>query len=276
MPDLFLYPFFLRAVAAAVLASLCCGIIGTYIVSRRMVFMSGGISHASFGGIGMAYYFGFDPIIGAAVFSVACAAAIDGISRRAGMRADSLIGILWSLGMAVGIIFVYITPGYAPDLMSYLFGSILTVTGFHLALMAAVATLTVLLFAVFYRDILYIAFDEEFSLTRGLPVHAVSFMMLGLAALVIVVSIKVVGIILVLSLLTVPQATAGLLARDFRGIMILSVLLGLASSLSGLLISYFLNIPSGATIIFTSVVFFAAVSALRTISVRLSLRNRVG
>ncbi len=274
--ELFSYQFFYRALAAAALASISCGIIGTYIVSRRMVFMSGGISHASFGGIGMAYYFGFDPIIGAAAFAVACSAGIDLVSRRASMRVDSLIGVIWSFGMAVGIIFVYITPGYAPDLMSYLFGSILTVTDLHLLLMVAVSLAVVIIFSLFFREILFIAFDEEFSLTRRLPVRAINYLVLGLTALVIVLCIRVAGIILVISLLTIPQAAASIFTGEFRKIIALSVIIGLFSSVSGLLISAILDVPSGAAIIFTSVLVFAVLRTVKFLWTRASLRRELG
>lgn len=268
MLDLLTYPFFQRALVAAVLVSITCGLIGTYIVSRRIVFLGGSISHASFGGIGVGYYLGFNPLIGAAVFAVLSAFTIEYLTRRSQMRTDTLIGILWSFGMAIGIIFIFITPGYAPNLMGYLFGSILTVNLFDIGIMVGVAALTVFTFTVLYREILYLAFDEEFALTQGLPVRLINYIMLGLIALAIVINIRVVGIILVISLLTIPQATAGLFTSDFKKLLWLSIFFALLSSLSGLMASHFLEIPSGASIIFAAVAFFAGARLIRPLVTR--------
>ena len=161
--ELLKYTFFQHALLASVLMSLSCGIIGTYIVSRRMVFISGGITHASFGGVGLGYFLGFPPLAGAAVFAVLAALATENLTRRKVLRNDSIIAIMWSLGMALGIIFVYLTPGYAPNLMSFLFGSIMTVTATDLWFMLALALTVSLLFIVLYRPILYVSFDEQLA-----------------------------------------------------------------------------------------------------------------
>jgi len=256
MLEILSYPFFQRALIAAILVSIVCGIIGTYIVSRRLVFLSGSISHASFGGIGIGYYFGFNPIIGAAVFSILSAFVIETITRQTRMRADSLIGILWSFGMALGIIFIFLTPGYAPNLMSYLFGSILTVSWFDLGAIAAISLAVVAVFSILYREIIYLAFDEEYATTQGLPVRAINFILLSLIALTIVINIRIVGIILVISLLTIPQVTSALFTSDFKNQMWLSIFFALIASCSGLIASYWLEVPSGASIIFTSVIIF--------------------
>ncbi len=257
MLDLLTYPFFQRALIAALLVSIACGLIGTYIVSRRIVFLGGSISHASFGGIGIGYYFGFNPIIGAAFFAVFSAFTIEYFTRRTQMRTDTLIGILWSFGMAIGIIFIFITPGYAPNLMSYLFGSILTVSYFDLGVMGGVTSLAIITFLALYREILYLAFDEEFAVTQGLPVKLINYIMLGLIALTIVINIRVVGIILVISLLTIPQATAGLFTSNFKKLIWYSIFFAFLSSMSGLMASHFLEIPSGASIIFASVIIYS-------------------
>jgi len=250
------YDFILHALEAALLASITCGIIGAYIVARRMVFISGGITHASFGGIGLGYFLGINPILGAAVFSILSAFGIRLISKQTDIREDSAIGILWSFGMAVGIIFIYLTPGYAPNLMSYLFGSILTVTSTDLTMMAILATITVLIFLLFYRTILFISFDEEYARSHNAPVETFNYLMLILVALVIVINIRVAGIILVISYLTIPQSTANLFVNDLKKIIIFSMIISFAGSILGLLISYYWNIPSGATIIFVFVLIF--------------------
>ena len=254
--ELFTYGFFRNAFLSALLMSVACGIIGTYIVSRRMVFISGGITHASFGGVGLGYFLGIPPLAGAAVFAVLAALATENLTRRKIIRNDSIIAIMWSLGMAMGIIFVYLTPGYAPNLMSFLFGSIITVNSTDLWLMLALALFVTIFFSVLYRPILYISFDEPFARTRGIPVMLLNYALIILVALTIVLSIRIAGIILVLSILTIPQNIANLFTNRFSTIMIASVVIGFLGSFLGLLISYYLDIPSGATIIFTLVVMY--------------------
>ena len=256
MLELFQYNFFNNALLAALLSAISCGIIGTYIVSRRMVFIGGGITHASFGGIGIAYYLGLNPILGAAVFAVLSAFGINFFTRRGNIRQDSSIAIWWSLGMAVGIVFIAITPGYAPNLMSFLFGSILTVTQTDLIYMAILAVIVVALFILFFRIIVMISFDEDFARARSLPVDFFSYLLMTLSALVIVSSIRVSGVILVLSLLTLPQATANLFTKKFSAIMITSIITGFIGMVTGLIISYYTDLPSGATIILVLTAFF--------------------
>jgi zinc transport system permease protein len=261
--SIFQYQFVLHALMAAVLASVSCGIVGTYIVARRKVFISGGITHASFGGIGIGYYLGINPVLGAAVFSILSALGIEYLSKKTDVREDSAIGILWSLGMAIGIIFIFITPGYAPNLMMFLFGSILTVAWPDLYLMMGLCLLIVVFFLVYYRLILYIAFDEEYARAHNAPVNFINYLLMGIIALTIVLHIRVVGIILVISFLTIPQSTANLYSRDFRMIIFLSVLIGLIGSVAGLVMSYSLDIPSGASIIFSFVILFIFAKAER-------------
>jgi len=254
--ELFSYDFFLNAFWASLFAAISCGIVGTYIVSRRIVFISGGITHASFGGIGIGYFLGVNPLLGAAFFAVFSALGIQFFTHQGKLREDSSIAIWWSLGMAIGIIFVYLTPGYAPNLMSYLFGSILTVSTTEIWLMAALSLLLILFFSFMYRIILYIAFDEEFSKTTGLPVKFINYLLISLIAITIVLNIRVVGIILILSLLTLPQAMANLFTNDFKKMMILSIAFAFTGSFAGLVVSFFADIPSGASVIFTLVVLF--------------------
>lgn len=270
---LFHYQFFINAFFAALLASISCGIIGTYIVSKRLVFISGGITHASFGGIGIGYYLGFSPILGAAVFGVLSALGLEFLSRKSTIREDSAIGIMWSFGMAIGIIFVFISPGYAPNLMSYLFGSILTVSVSDIVLMSVLTLVLVLFFSLFYRNILYISFDEEYARAHQVPVHLYKYLLMILLALTIVLNIRVVGIILVISLLTIPQTTANLFTKSFHSIIYLSILMGFIGSFGGLLLSYAINIPSGAAIIFSLVLLFLLARMLRYALSWMSLRN---
>ncbi|MFZ5429807.1 MAG: metal ABC transporter permease [Bacteroidota bacterium] len=263
--ELLSFAFFRKALLASLFASISCGIIGTYIVSRRIVFISGGITHASFGGIGLAFLLGFNPLLGAAIFSVFSAVGIQFFAEKGGVREDSSIAIWWSLGMALGVIFVFLTPGYTPNLMSYLFGSILTVSNGEILAMFLLNVLLALVFGYWFRNILYIAFDEEFARASGLPVKSFNYLVAILIALTVVLNIRVVGIILILSLLTIPQATANLFTKDFRTMMFLSSMFALLGTLSGLVISYFLNIPSGATIIFVLVIVFGLIRVYKSL-----------
>ena len=270
---IFRYQFVIHALIAAVLASISCGIVGTYIVARRKVFISGGITHASFGGIGIGYYLGINPVLGAAVFSILSAVGIEYISKKTDVREDSAIGILWSLGMAIGIIFIFITPGYAPNLMMFLFGSILTVTWTDLYLMMGLCLLIVAFFVVYYRIILYVSFDEDYARAHRAPVNFINYLLMSIIALTIVLHIRVVGIILVISFLTIPQSTANLYSRDFRKIIFLSILIGLIGSVAGLIMSYSLDIPSGASIIFSFVILFILAKAERYATQKRKTRN---
>ncbi len=263
--QLFEYEFFRNAFYAAFLMSVSCGLIGTYIVARRMVFISGGITHASFGGVGISYYFGWPPMAGAAVFALVAALITENLTRKKLIRNDSLIAVMWSLGMAIGIIFIYLTPGYSPNLMSFLFGSIITVTQLDLSLMLALTVTVTFIFILFYRVILFVSFDEQFARTRGIPVMLVNYMLIILVALTIVLSIRVAGIILVLSLLTIPQNTANLFTNSFGQILVWSVFIGFVGAIAGLITSYYLNIPSGATIIFSLVIIYLGGRIVRSL-----------
>lgn len=262
--ELFSYEFFQKAFLAAVFASISCGIIGGYIVSRRIVFISGGITHASFGGIGLAFFLGFNPLLGAVLFAVLSALGIQFFTKVAEIREDSSIAIWWSLGMALGIIFVFLTPGYTPNLMSYLFGNILTVTVSELWWMLTLNFVIIAFFTLSFSKILYIAFDEEYARTAGLPVALYNYATMTLIALTVVLNIRVVGIILILSLLTIPQATANMFTKDFKRLLILSVVFAFIGTISGLFISYFLDIPSGAAIIFTLVLIFGVLRIVKS------------
>ena len=255
--DLIHYTFYTNAVSAALLISVLCGVMGAYIVARRIVFISGGITHASFGGIGLGYYLGINPLLGAAVFGILSALGIEFLAKKTEVREDSAIGMLWSFGMAIGIIFVFLTPGYAPNLMTSLFGSILTVGTTELWLMIALALCIILFFVLFYRLILAIAFDQEYAATHKVPAAFINYAMMALISLTIVLSIRVVGIILVMSMLTIPPSTANLFSKNFRQIVILSVVFGALGCLAGILFSYYVDIPSGAAIIFSLVLVFA-------------------
>ncbi len=269
MAELFTHEFFKNALLAAVLASISCGVIGTYVVSRRIVFISGGITHASFGGIGIGYFLGVNPILGAAAFAVISALGIEYLTKRIEIRNDSVIAMFWAFGMATGIIFVYITPGYAPNLMSFLFGNILTVSAPDILFMVILTAVIVLFFMFFIKIILFISFDEEFARIKNIPCRLFNYILIGLVALTVVINIKVVGIILVLSLLTIPQNIANTLTMNYKKIILLSVLFGFIGLVSGLLGAFYLNIPSGASIVFTLVIMLSVVKAVKRLIIYL-------
>jgi len=274
--EIFQYQFLLKAMLAALLTSISCGIIGTYIVSKRIVFLSGGITHASFGGIGIGYFLGINPIIGAAIFAVIAALGIEVVSKKTDVREDSVIGIWWSFGMALGIIFIFITPGYAPNLMSYLFGSILTVTNLDLYMMVGLNVIIILFFLMYYKVILYVSFDPEYARTYNAPVQVINYLLLGLVALTIVLNIRVMGIILIISLLTIPQTIANLFTRNFRNIIFVSIMIALLGCITGLLISYRFDIPSGASIILTLVIMFVFARLYRHLIKTWQLKKMIG
>lgn len=248
------YKFIQNAVAAGMLASIVCGIMGVIIIEKKLVMMSGGIAHTSYGGVGLGYLLGFEPIIGAFVFSVCAALGIGYIKRKGGARFDVLTGLFWSLGMALGIVFIALMPGYPPALSSYLFGSILSVTQTDMLLMAslsAVVTLAVVSLFNYWKAYL---FDDEFASITGMKTAFFEYLLLVLIAMTIVVLIRVVGIILVMALLTAPAAAAGLLTTNFKNRMLLSVCLGAVYCFAGLWISYEMDVASGAAIVILSVV----------------------
>ncbi len=254
--ELLSYTFFRNALWGSLLASIACGIIGSYVVARRMVFISGGITHASFGGIGIGFFFGFNPVLSALVFSVLSAFGIQWLSKNQNVREDSAIAVFWSLGMALGIILIFLSPGYAPNLSEYLFGNILTISQTDIMLLGILSVVLVIFFTYFYRAILNTAFDKEFAKTRGVPVAFLEYTLIMLVAVTIVLSIRLVGIVLLISLLTVPQMTANIFTNRFSKIMLGSVLISFVGCIAGLLLSYFLNVPSGAFIIFVLIVIF--------------------
>lgn len=262
--ELLHYTFFQHALLGSLFASIACGIIGTYIVTRRLVFISGGLTHASFGGIGIGLYAGISPILSAALFSVLTAFGVQWLSKRNDMREDSAIAMFWTFGMALGIIFSFLAPGFTPDLSAYLFGNILTITTTDIILLAILSTAQILFFSSFLHPIISIAFDPEFSRSQGLPVALFEYILMTFIALTIVLSLRMVGIVLVISLLTIPQMTANLFSNKFTHIVGLSIAIGYLCCMGGLFISYFLNVPSGASIIFLSIIIYAIAKISKT------------
>ena len=272
--EIFQYKFLAHAALACLLCGIACGIIGTYVVCRRLVFLSGGITHASFGGIGMAYYFGANPLLGALIFSILSAWGIETFTSRKHIREDSAIGLIWSLGMAIGIIFIYLTPGYAPNLMSFLFGNILSVTSTDIVWMAIVDAVILLIFTTMYRPILYVAFDREYARSQNFPTRIISYLMATLVAITIVISIRVVGIVLLISLLTIPAVIGNLISKSFSRILVYGSVIAALSAFAGLYISYKTNIPSGASTIFVLTLTLIAVKTTTFVRNKRSLKSR--
>jgi zinc transport system permease protein len=271
MPDmleLFQYAFFQNALLGSLFTAITCGMVGTYIVSRRLVFISGGITHASFGGLGLGFYLGINPILTAMLFSILSAFGVEWVSHSKQVREDSAIAGVWSLGMALGVIFIFLTPGYAPNLSAYLFGNILTVSSSDMYWMAGLTLVLSLVFSFLFKEIVYVAFDKEFALTQGLPVKKLEYMMMMFIAVTIVLSIRLVGIMLLMSMLTLPQAIVNLFTSDFRKIIRASIAIGFLACVAGLILSYYLDVPSGAFIILILVIAFLVAKGIRARQVR--------
>ncbi|MDK2982253.1 MAG: zinc transport system permease protein [Chloroflexota bacterium] len=249
MLEIFQYGFMRNALAAGVLVSFACGIIGTYVVINRIVFLSGGIAHAAYGGIGLGYFLGINPILGAIVFSLGASLGMGMVHRKTGERSDTIIGVMWAIGMAIGIIFLDMSPGYKADLMSYLFGSILAVPSSDLIIMLVLNVIILVLVALYYKELQAISFDETFAFVVNVPVDRLYLMLVCLVGLTVVMTMRIVGLIMVIALLTMPPAIAGLFVKDMKRMMGLSIALSILFTLVGLLLSYYLNLTSGATII---------------------------
>ncbi|QGY38757.1 iron chelate uptake ABC transporter family permease subunit [Pseudodesulfovibrio cashew] len=249
MMDLLHFEFMRNALMAGLLASLICGIIGTLVVVNRIVFISGGIAHASYGGVGLAFFLGLPVLPVTTAFTLAAALLMAMVTLHARERADTVIGVMWAAGMALGIILLDFTPGYNVDLMSYLFGSILAVPRSDLWLMAGLACLVFVLVMAFFRGFLVMAFDEEFARSRGVPVDFLYCLLIALIGLSVVMIIRVVGLILVIALLTIPPFIAERRARSLGSMMAVSTVLSALFTVIGLIVSYMADITSGASII---------------------------
>uniref|UniRef100_A0AB33IRF6 Metal ABC transporter permease n=1 Tax=Prevotella sp. GTC17253 TaxID=3236793 RepID=A0AB33IRF6_9BACT len=260
--DILSYSFFQNALLGSLLASILCGFIGTYIVTRRLVFISGGITHASFGGVGLGVYLGINPILSAMIFSVLSACGVQWMSHQGNTREDSAIAVFWTFGMSVGIICSFLTPGFMPDLSSFLFGSILTINTPDLWLLGLLTLVVIAVFTLFFRQILTVSFDSYFARSQKLPVEFIEYMMMILIAMTIVATLRMVGIVLAISLLTIPQMTANLFTFSFKRIVALSIFFGWIDCLLGLALSYSLNVPSGASIIFMSIIILVIMKAI--------------
>ena len=272
MIELLQYQFIQNAVLAGLLSAVACGAIGSFVVIKRMVSISGGIAHASFGGIGLGYLLGFNPITGAMTFALGSAVIMGTVSKKTKLSADTSIGFF---GHRYGawVIFISLAPGYAPDLFSYLFGNILTVPRSDIIMMLIIDIIILLTVFIFWKEFTAISFDEEFARINKVPTFLLYLLLLCLIALTIVVLIRAVGIVLVIALVTIPAAIASQFAKSLKSMMILAVVLGAFFTLTGLWLSYELDIASGATIIIVSAVVLMVSTALLKIREKLQHSN---
>lgn len=249
MIDIFSYTFFQNALLGILIVSIAAAIIGTYIVTRRMVFIAGGVTHACFGGLGLGYFLGISPIFMAGVFAVASSLGVEWLATKQNIREDSAISVVWALGMALGTLFIFLTPGYVPELNSFLFGSILTITTADLAMFGAFLVALLTFFGLFSKQIIACSFDRDFARTQHLPVTAINCIMTVLVAVCIVLTIRLIGIMLLLSLFTMPQMIAETHTKRFMPMMMMSVTASILCSVCGLIGSYLLNVPASSTIV---------------------------
>jgi len=273
--DVLSSPLFQRILVAGLLTSVACGVIGTYVVTKRIASLSGGLSHAAFGGIGLGYLAGFPPMLGAAAFGLAAALAVGVAQRRFGSGLDTLVSMVWSVGMALGLLFVALAPGYAPDLMSYLFGNILFVSSEYVVLVGAVDLVILASVASCHRLFEAVCFDEEHAEIAGVPADAMFLFLLSLAALAIVTLGRVVGVILAIALLTIPAATVRPWVDRLGTMMVGSVVVCAAAVCGGLLGSYALarvsqvSLPPGPLVVLLAATFYL----LSTIVARVFTRS---
>lgn len=262
--ELLEYDFFSNALIGILIISIAAAIIGTYIISRRMVSIAGGVTHACFGGLGLGYFLGLNPIIMAMVFAVGSSAGVEWLSARHRVREDSAIAVVWALGMAIGVLFVFMTPGYVPELNAFLFGNILTITTADLWAFAIYTLILMLFFSLSYDKIVMCAFDRDFARVTGMPVRFITYTMTVMVAVCIVLTIKLVGIMLLMSMLSLPQMTAEVFFRRFKGMMIASVAISVTCSFVGLMISASIDVPCSAVIVLLMVVAFIIARLLKT------------
>lgn len=248
---IFNYGFFINALLGVLLLSVASAVIGTYIVSRRLVSISGGVTHACFGGLGLGYWLGVSPVATAAIFAVGSSLGVQWMSARGRVREDSAIAVIWALGMAVGTLFIFLTPGYVPELNAFLFGNILTISQADLGIFALYTLLLLIFIALFYHRIVICAFDPDFARVRRLPVGFINTAMTVFTAVCIVLTIRLVGVMLLMSMLALPQMTAEVFARRFGSIMILSVAISLICSVGGLFLATVIDVPCSALIVLT-------------------------
>ncbi|MDE6928193.1 MAG: metal ABC transporter permease [Muribaculaceae bacterium] len=265
------YDFFRYAIAGVILISICAAAIGTYIISRRLVAISGGVTHACFGGLGLGYFLGVSPVAMAAAVAVVSSLGVEWASSRFRIREDSAIAVIWALGMAVGVLFVFLTPGYVPELNSFLFGNILTINSSDLLVFALYTAVLGLFFLRRYKMIVACAFDRDFARVSGLPVRYITYTMTVLVAVCIVLTIRLVGVMLLMSMLSLPMMTAEIWCRRFGPMMLWSMVISLLTSVAGLMAGTLIDVPCSALIVLSMATVFLLA---RTVAELLTLYKR--
>lgn len=263
--EIFTYTYFQNALIGLILVSIASAMIGTYVVVRRMVFISGGITHASFGGLGLGYFLGISPIMTAAIFAIGSAIGVEWLSGKKNVREDSAIAVVWSFGMAIGTLFIFLTEGYVPELTSFLFGDILTISHSDLIAFGAYLLAVLVFFGFFYHLIVLCAFDKDFARTLHLPVRFINYVMIVLIAVGIVLTIRLIGIVLLMSMFTLPQMIAELYTSRLRRMMVISVIVNLLSSVLAFYISYVIDVPVSASVVITLVTVYALARCGKTV-----------
>ncbi len=247
--EIFQYTFFQNALLGVVIVSIMSAMIGTYIITRRLMFITGGVTHACFGGLGLGYFLGISPIVMAGVFAVASSLGVEWLTTKQRVREDSAISVMWAMGMAIGTLFIFLTPGYVPELNSFLFGNILTITKADLIAFTVFTIIFVIFFCSCYRIIVSCAFDKDFARTQGQPVVLVNTIMTVAIAICVVLTIRLIGIMLLMSLLSMPQMIAEVFTNRLKPMMIISVIISIVCSVAGLFCSYLMGVPASATIV---------------------------
>lgn len=273
MMDLLGYEFFRNALIGITLIAVASSVIGTYIFARRLVAIAGGITHACFGGLGLGYFTGINPIVMAGVFAVGSSIGVEWLSSRHRVREDSAIAVVWSLGMAVGVLFVFLTPGYVPELNAFLFGNILTITRSDLIVFAIFTALLIGYVTAFYNKIVICAFDRDFARVSGLHTGLITTVMTVFTAIAIVLTIKLVGVMLLMSMLSLPQMIAETRYHRLNRLMTASCIISVICSAGGLLASCYIEVPCSALIVIIMASVFAAAKAAAYISHRRDSRS---
>lgn len=262
------YEFFRNALLGILIISVASAMIGTYIITRRMVAISGGVTHACFGGLGLGYFLGISPVATAAAFAVASSVGVEWLSSRMRVREDSAIAVVWALGMAAGVVFIFLTPGYVPELNSFLFGNILTITRTDIIIFAIYAAALIAIFALGWRQIIACAFDRDFARISGLPVRLITYTMTVMVALCIVLTIRLVGIMLLMSMLSLPIMTAETWLRRFGPMMLGAVAVSMLAGVGGLLIGAMIDVPCSAIIVLLMAGVYIISKAVRILTER--------
>lgn len=261
--EIFQYTFFQNALLGVIIVSIMSAMIGTYIITRRLMFITGGVTHACFGGLGIGYYLGVSPIIMAGVFAVASSLGVEWLTTKHRVREDSAISVMWALGMAIGTLFIFLTPGYVPELNSFLFGNILTITKEDLIAFAVFMVIFVAFFLSCYNLIVSCAFDKDFARTKGQPVTLINTIMTVAIAICVVLTIRLIGIMLLMSLLSMPQMIAEVFTARLKPMIMISVVVSIVCSVLGLIFSYILGVPASATIVLALVAVYIVARVLK-------------